>query len=81
MCGIGCKEPKTLTVFFLKHKAHEVKAVTLSNIIGSEEQYESVPMQFCPKCFCDRNVPLSVLANMESTIVCTPEVWLMQLKV
>lgn len=44
-------------------------------IIVSEGQYERVHMQCCPKHFCDKNLPLSVLSNMDSTIRCIAEVW------
>lgn len=63
---------------FLKTKSMKLRRY---NIIISEGQYESVHMQCCPKHFYDRNVPLSVLSNMDSTIRCIPKVWLMQLKV
>ena len=66
----------------LKVFSQNIKPMKLRcyNIIVSEGQYERVHMQCCPKHFYDSNVPLSVLFNMDSTIRCIPEVWLMQLK-
>ena len=71
--GIGYKVHKTM---FLKMFSQNIKRMKLRHyVIVSEGQYERVHMQCCPKHFCDKNLPLSVLSNMDSTIRCIAEVW------